>query len=78
MNAAASRLERLDEIEAAVWRELGRAVKDPAHGWRVAVLATVVGDAADARSVVLRELDLAARWSTACRPRAVAASASTA
>jgi pyridoxamine 5'-phosphate oxidase len=42
---------------AAVWRELERAVADKAHAWRLAALATVDGDAADARTVVLREVD---------------------
>ena len=51
----------LADVEAAVWRELGQAVRDPGHDWRVAVLATVDGDAVDARCVVLRDLDLAER-----------------
>jgi len=57
----ATRLLSLTEIEAAVWRELGAAVRVRGHGWRVAVLATVDGDAADARSIVLRDLDAAER-----------------
>ena len=55
------RLKDLGEIEAAIWRELALAVHDPGHGWRVAVLATTDGQAADARSVVLREFDPATR-----------------
>ena len=51
------RLESLPEIEAAVWRELERATHDKHHGWRTTVLATVDGDAADARTVILREVD---------------------
>ena len=51
------RLESLADIESAVWRELGLAVRDPGHDWRVAVLATVDGDDADARCVVLRDFD---------------------
>jgi hypothetical protein len=58
---AQARLDSLAAIEAEVWRELGAAVRSKAHGWRVGVLATVDGDAADARSVVLRDLDPAAR-----------------
>ena len=58
---AASRLQSLAEIEAAVWRELALAVRHKSHGWRVAVLATVEGDAADARSVVLRDLEAESR-----------------
>lgn len=55
------RLEDLGLIEAAVWRELGQAVQCPTHAWRVGVLATLEGDAADARCVVLREWDAARR-----------------
>ena len=54
---AAARPQTLAEVEASVWRELAQAVRDKQHGWRVAVLATVDGEAADARSVVLRDLD---------------------
>jgi pyridoxamine 5'-phosphate oxidase len=57
----APRLTVLREVEAAVWRELGACVRDKAHPWRVAVLATAGDDGADARSVVLREWDEAAR-----------------
>ena len=58
---AAARPQSLAEVEAGVWRELAQAVRDTHHAWRVAVLATVDGDAADARSVVLRDLDAPAR-----------------
>lgn len=51
---AAARLEQLPQIESAVWQELAAAVRSKQHAWRVAVLATIDGDAADARSVVLR------------------------
>ena len=54
---AAARPQTLAEVEDGVWRELARAVRDTHHGWRVPVLATVDGEAADARSVVLRDLD---------------------
>ena len=50
-----TRLDQLPQIEAAVWRELAAAVEGKHHPWRVAVLATVDGQAADARSVVLRD-----------------------
>lgn len=59
------RLQSLPEIEAAIWRELDRAVRDRQHAWRSPVLATV--DAAggpplpEARTVILREVDDAAR-----------------
>ena len=55
------RLGQLAEIETAVWSELFAAVRDKGHAWRVGVLATTDGEAADARSVVLRDLDPAAR-----------------
>ena len=59
----------LAQVEAAVWDELERAVQGKArdgarsapHGWRTPVLATVDGDAADARTVVLRSADRAER-----------------
>ncbi len=51
------RLGTLPEIEAALWQRLGAAVTDKAHEWRTPALATVNGDVADARIVVLREVD---------------------
>ena len=54
-------LDTLAEIETAVWQELTRAPHDKHHEWRTPVLATVDGDAADARTVVLREVNAAAR-----------------
>ena len=53
----ADRLATLAEIETAVWAELELAARSKAHEWRTPVLATVDGDAADARTVVLREVD---------------------
>jgi pyridoxamine 5'-phosphate oxidase len=53
------RLTTLAEIEAALWQELACAPLDKQHEWRVAVLATTDGEVADARSVVLREVDTA-------------------
>ena len=58
---ALPRLETLAEIEAALLRELGRAPRDKHHEWRTPVLATRDGDSADARTVVLREVDEPAR-----------------
>lgn len=52
-----ARLESLAAIEAALWHELATAASNPQHGWRRLVLATRAGDAADARTLVLRELD---------------------
>jgi hypothetical protein len=51
------RLSSLAAIENEVWHELGQAVADKQHEWRTPVLATVHGETADARTVVLRELD---------------------
>lgn len=55
--ATAARLDDLRDIEAALWRELAGCVGDRAHPWRTGVLATVDGEGADARTVVLRECD---------------------
>jgi pyridoxamine 5'-phosphate oxidase len=52
-------MDDLPTLENAVWQELARAAGDKQHGWRMPVLATVAGDAADARTVVLREVDRA-------------------
>ena len=55
------RLATLEAIEAAVWIELSRAVRDRSHGWRTPVLATIGTDDkgvfGDARTIVLREVD---------------------
>ena len=56
-----TRLDALPQIEAAVWRELAAAVGSKRHPWRVAVLATVDGHGADARSVVLRDFQAESR-----------------
>ena len=62
------RLATLTEIEAALWQELTRAVHDKHHEWRTLVLATVGGTAnqpnADARNVVLREVNPSAKQLT--------------
>jgi pyridoxine/pyridoxamine 5'-phosphate oxidase len=73
-----ARLSTLQEIEAALWQELAGAVRDKLHGWRTPVLATVAtrgdGVAADARTVVLREVNVATRellfYSDARAPKA--------
>ena len=57
----APRLAELPAIEAAVWHQLDSAIHGRGHPWRLGVLATRDGDGVDARSVVLRELDTAAR-----------------
>jgi len=54
--AAAERPDSLAAVKTALWQELTRAQHDKHHEWRTPVLATVDGDAADARTVVLREV----------------------
>lgn len=51
------RLDSLAAIEAAIWHHLAACVADKTHPWRTPVLATINGDMADARTVVLREVD---------------------
>lgn len=51
----------LPELQAQIWQELQSCVQDRGHGWRVATLATLNGLEPDARVVVLREIDAAAR-----------------
>jgi pyridoxamine 5'-phosphate oxidase len=52
-----TRLESLAAIEAALWRELRAAPHDKQHPWRAPVLATTDGEAGDARTVILREVN---------------------
>ena len=47
----------LAALRVALWDELQRAARDKSHGWRTPVLATRDGEGADARTVVLREVD---------------------
>ncbi len=56
-----TRIEQLQAIEEAVWSELSRAPRECSHAWRVGVLATTDGQAADARCIVLRDVDAARR-----------------
>jgi pyridoxamine 5'-phosphate oxidase len=51
------RLASLQAVESACWSELARAVHDSDHPWRSPVLATYDGERADARTVLLREID---------------------
>jgi len=53
-----ARIESLHLIETACWRELVRASREREHAWRVMTLATVDGERAEARSVVLRDVRL--------------------
>ncbi len=58
---AYDRIATLADVEAAIWHQLAAAAQDREHAWRTATLATVDGDEADARIVVLREADSARR-----------------
>jgi len=53
--------DELAALQERLWAELVRATQERSHGWRRLVLATVSGDGADARTVVLREVDAGAR-----------------
>lgn len=55
------RLDDLPAIHRACWQQLAACAGDKAHAWRVMGLATLDGDAVDLRSVVVREVDAAAR-----------------
>ena len=54
-------LTTLEAVQAEVWRQLLRATNDKHHAWRSVVLATATADGADARTVILREVDADAR-----------------
>jgi hypothetical protein len=56
-----SRIESLSLIESRLWHELQRASRETDHDWRTLALATAGPDRAEARLVVLRETDAAAR-----------------
>jgi hypothetical protein len=56
-----NRLASLGEIRDEVWEQLALAAQGREHPWRTPVLATINGHLADARTVVLREVDPRAR-----------------
>jgi len=56
-----ARIDSLSLIESSLWQELQRAAQQPAHEWRVMALGTVAAEEAQVRSVLLREVDAAAR-----------------
>ena len=56
-----SRIESLALIETRIWQELQQAAQQPGHEWRTMALATVESQEAQARTVVLREVDGIAR-----------------
>jgi len=51
-----SRLDSLHLIERSCWQELERAAHDRDHGWHLLTLASMNGERADARSVILRDV----------------------
>jgi pyridoxamine 5'-phosphate oxidase len=55
-----ARIDTLSLVETAIWQELQQAAAQPGHEWRTMALATIEDDAAQARSVVLREVNAAA------------------
>ena len=58
MNA---RIESLSLIETSLWQQLQQAAAEHEHPWRLVTLATFDGHRPQARSVILREVDIAAR-----------------
>ena len=50
-------LTELHAIQAELWQQLASAASGVDHPWRTPVLATINGHLADARTVVLREID---------------------
>ena len=58
-------LQTPEEIRTQIWKELGRASLDRRHEWRTPVLACTDADGlADARAVVLRQVDATAEQLT--------------
>ena len=58
--ATQARIESLALIETCIWQELQQAAQQPGHEWRHMTLATVEDQVAQARTVVLREVDISA------------------
>jgi pyridoxamine 5'-phosphate oxidase len=56
-----SRIDSLALVETQIWQELQLAAQQPEHEWRTMALATIDGEVAQARTVVLREAHGAAR-----------------
>jgi pyridoxine/pyridoxamine 5'-phosphate oxidase len=61
MMVPAARIDSLPLIEVACWHTLAEAAAERTHEWRMLVLATVDGDRASARTVMLREVDRESR-----------------
>jgi len=55
------RVESLPQIERRCWQELERAAAQRGHPWRTMALATTDGQVGHVRTVILREVDAAAR-----------------
>jgi pyridoxamine 5'-phosphate oxidase len=51
------RLGSIETVRSAVWKELERAAASKDHAWRTPVLATAGGEHADARTVIVREVE---------------------
>jgi len=51
------RIASLKAIQSEIWEQLAAATTDKRHPWRTPVLATIDRHFADARTVVIRELD---------------------
>jgi len=51
------RIDDLTAIHQACWQQLAACAIDKTHAWRVMGLATLDGDVADLRNVVIREAD---------------------
>jgi len=56
-----ARIDSLSLVETAIWQELQQAALQPGHEWRTMALATIEDEVAQARTVVLREVDSTAR-----------------
>lgn len=50
-----ARIQSLHLLDKAVWQELERAAQQRGHAWRTLALATVDGERAEARTIILRE-----------------------
>lgn len=55
------RPDELSQLHTEIWEQLQQAVEHKGHAWRTPVLATRDGEGVDARSVVLRDANAAAR-----------------
>ncbi len=56
-----ARIDSLALVETQLWQELQQAALQRDHQWRTIVLATIEGEEAQARSILLREVHATAR-----------------